>query len=75
MSNNTISSIETLPVEIFHRIFDNLDAKTILSSLRRTSLHRFTAAGFTAVNNYTFSVVDTNYTAPSYAFTIFSLES
>jgi hypothetical protein len=34
MSTNTIPSIETLPAEIFHGIFDNLDAETILLSIR-----------------------------------------
>ncbi|CAF3859433.1 unnamed protein product [Rotaria sordida] len=34
MATNTIPSIETLPVEIFHRIFDNLNAQTILFSIR-----------------------------------------
>jgi hypothetical protein len=34
MSNNLVPSIETLPVELFHRIFDNLDAETILFSIR-----------------------------------------
>jgi len=34
MSNNLIPSIEILPVEIFHRIFDNLDTETILLSIR-----------------------------------------
>ncbi len=29
-----VPSIETLPVELFHRIFDNLDAQTILFSIR-----------------------------------------
>jgi hypothetical protein len=34
MSKNLIPSIEILPVEIFYRIFDNLDAQTILLSIR-----------------------------------------
>ncbi len=34
MTNNPRLSIENLPVELFHRIFDNLDAQTILFSLR-----------------------------------------
>ncbi|CAF3171372.1 unnamed protein product [Rotaria sp. Silwood2] len=34
MPNNTNSSIQTLPVEILHRIFDSLDAQTILFSIR-----------------------------------------
>ncbi|CAF1382834.1 unnamed protein product [Rotaria sp. Silwood1] len=34
MSNNTSPSIQTLPVEILHRIFDSLDAQTILFSIR-----------------------------------------
>jgi hypothetical protein len=35
MSNNTIPSIEALPLEVFHRIFDNLDTETILLSIRQ----------------------------------------
>ncbi|CAF1126692.1 unnamed protein product [Rotaria sordida] len=34
MSCNIIPSIDILPVEILHRIFDNLDAQTILFSIR-----------------------------------------
>ena len=34
MPNNINSSIEKLPVELFHRIFDNLDVETILFSIR-----------------------------------------
>ena len=34
MSNNTSASIQTLPVEILHYIFDSLDAPTILFSIR-----------------------------------------
>ncbi|CAF3314865.1 unnamed protein product [Rotaria sp. Silwood2] len=34
MSNNTIPSMEALPVELLHRIFDNLDAQTIVFSVR-----------------------------------------
>jgi hypothetical protein len=34
MVNNPRPSIENLPVELFHRIFDNLDAQTILFSIR-----------------------------------------
>ncbi|CAF0859055.1 unnamed protein product [Rotaria sp. Silwood1] len=34
MSYNTGPSIQILPVEIFHYIFDNLDAQTILLSIR-----------------------------------------
>ncbi|CAF1104696.1 unnamed protein product [Rotaria sordida] len=34
MSSNIIPSIDILPVEILHRIFDNLDAQTILFSIR-----------------------------------------
>ncbi|CAF3388723.1 unnamed protein product [Rotaria socialis] len=34
MSHATNASFETLPVEIFHRIFDNLDAQTIVFSIR-----------------------------------------
>ncbi len=34
MANNSRPSIENLPVELFHRIFDNLDAQTILFSIR-----------------------------------------
>ena len=34
MSNNTSVSIQSLPVEILHRIFDSLDAPTILFSIR-----------------------------------------
>ncbi len=34
MANNPRPSIENLPVELFHRIFDNLDAQTILFSIR-----------------------------------------
>ncbi|CAF1489447.1 unnamed protein product [Rotaria sordida] len=34
MSNNTNPSIQILPVEIFHRIFDSLDVQTILFSIR-----------------------------------------
>jgi hypothetical protein len=37
MPNNIIPSIETLPVELLHRIFDNLDAQTILLSVRSVS--------------------------------------
>ncbi|CAF1113152.1 unnamed protein product [Adineta steineri] len=36
MSIDRNSSLEILPVEILHRIFDNLDAQTILFSLRNT---------------------------------------
>ncbi|CAF1369931.1 unnamed protein product [Rotaria sordida] len=34
MSNNINPSIQILPVEIFHRIFDSLDVQTILFSIR-----------------------------------------
>jgi hypothetical protein len=34
MSNNRMPSIETLPVELLHRIFDHLDTETILFSIR-----------------------------------------
>ncbi|CAF4725063.1 unnamed protein product [Rotaria sp. Silwood1] len=34
MSNNMNLSIQILPVEIFHRIFDSVDAQTILFSIR-----------------------------------------
>ncbi len=34
MANNPRPSIENLPVELFHRIFDNLDAQIILFSIR-----------------------------------------
>ncbi len=34
MSNNMVLSIEALPVELLHRIFDNLDAETIVVSIR-----------------------------------------
>ena len=34
MANNIVQSIQILPVEILHRIFDNLDAQTILFSIR-----------------------------------------
>ncbi|CAF4014651.1 unnamed protein product [Rotaria sordida] len=37
MLSNTISSMKTLPVELLHRIFDNLDAETILLSIRPVS--------------------------------------
>ncbi|CAF3200229.1 unnamed protein product [Rotaria sp. Silwood2] len=37
MSNYVAPSIETLPVEILHRIFDNLDAQIILYSIRPLS--------------------------------------
>jgi hypothetical protein len=37
MSNDIVPSIETLPVELLHRIFDNLDAETILISVRLVS--------------------------------------
>jgi hypothetical protein len=37
MSNNLTQSIETLPVEILHCILDNLDAETILYSIRPLS--------------------------------------
>jgi hypothetical protein len=47
MSKYLIPSLETLPVEIVHRVFDNLDAHTILSSVRGTC-RRFQAL----VNSY-----------------------
>ncbi|CAF4853476.1 unnamed protein product, partial [Rotaria socialis] len=53
MPSYLIPSLETLPVEIVHRIFDNLDAKTILSSLRRTC-RRFQ----TCTNSYEKFVLD-----------------
>ena len=34
MSTNIVPSIQTLPVEILHRIFDNLDSETIVFSIR-----------------------------------------
>jgi hypothetical protein len=34
MSNNINLTIQTLPVELIHRIFDNLDTETILFSIR-----------------------------------------
>jgi hypothetical protein len=34
MTNKINSSIETLPVELLHQIFDNLDTETILFSIR-----------------------------------------
>ncbi len=34
MASNSSPSIENLPVELFHRIFDHLDAQTILLSVR-----------------------------------------
>jgi len=37
MSNDIVPSIETLPVELLHRIFDNLDTETILLSVRPVS--------------------------------------
>ena len=36
MSNAPVSYLPTLPVELLHRILDNLDALTIISSLRLT---------------------------------------
>jgi hypothetical protein len=53
MSNNIVQSIETLPVELLYRIFDNLDAQTILLSLRSVSkLFR------SVVNNYNRYILD-----------------
>ena len=34
MSNKIVPSIESLPVELLYRIFDNLDAETIILSIR-----------------------------------------
>lgn len=49
MSNNIVPPIETLPVELFHRICDDLDAQTILYSLAeifRGGLPRVEIVGF-----------------------------
>jgi len=37
MSNSSILSLQSLPVEILHRIFDSVNAQTILLSLSNTS--------------------------------------
>ena len=37
MSNHIITTIKILPVELFHRIFDNLDTETIIFSIRSIS--------------------------------------
>ena len=47
MANTLVPSLELFPVEILHRIFDSLDAKTIL-----TSLHGTCRRLETAVNSY-----------------------
>ncbi len=53
MTTNIIVSLETLPVELLHRIFDNLDAKTLLISLQYVCkrLHLVT-------NNYNRFILD-----------------
>ncbi|CAF1068506.1 unnamed protein product [Rotaria sp. Silwood1] len=55
MSNTTVPSIETLPVEICHHIFDNLDVKTILYSIRPVS-----RLFLSIVNTYNRYVLDLN---------------
>ncbi|CAF1194965.1 unnamed protein product, partial [Rotaria sordida] len=60
MSNNIILSIEVLPVEMLHYIFDNLDTQTILYSIRPLSrLFR------SVVNTYNRYVLDFNFISKS----------
>ncbi|CAF4581290.1 unnamed protein product [Rotaria sp. Silwood1] len=56
ISNNMNPSIQILPVEIFHYIFDNLDAQTILFSIRPT------CRLFQAMNVISLRLCDNEYT-------------
>ncbi|CAF4585634.1 unnamed protein product [Rotaria sp. Silwood1] len=56
ISNNMNPSIQILPVEIFHYIFDNLDAQTILFSIRPT------CRLFKAMNVISLRLCDNEYT-------------